>query len=61
MQAAGLIDPTIDPERTSAAFIAGIQGGVTVLRTTGSTAHLEATFDLLLDYLRTRSAGDLAR
>jgi AcrR family transcriptional regulator len=51
MQADGLIDPGIDPERASAAVIAGIQGGVAVLRSTGSTAHLEAAFDLMIDYL----------
>jgi AcrR family transcriptional regulator len=52
MQAAGLVRPALDAERTAAAFIAGIQGGVQVLRSTGSTRHLEATVDTLIDYLR---------
>jgi hypothetical protein len=52
MQESGLVGASINPERISAAFIAGIQGGVTVLRSTGSTAHLEATLDILMDYLR---------
>jgi AcrR family transcriptional regulator len=52
MQAAGEIRASLDADRTAAAFIAGIQGGVQVLRSTGSTAGLEATLDLLLDYLR---------
>ncbi|HXL95875.1 MAG TPA: TetR/AcrR family transcriptional regulator [Streptosporangiaceae bacterium] len=52
MQAAGLIRPGLDPGQVSAAFIAGIQGGVQVLRSTGSTRHLEATLDTLIDHLR---------
>jgi AcrR family transcriptional regulator len=52
MQAAGLVRPGLDPDRVSAAFIAGIQGGVQVLRSTGSTWHLEATLDALIDHLR---------
>ena len=52
MQAKGEIDPSINPRRTAAAFIAGIQGGVTVLRTTGRTEHLEAILRVLFDYLR---------
>jgi AcrR family transcriptional regulator len=52
MKERGLIGASIDPERTSAAFITGIQGGVTVLRSTGSTAHLEATLNLLMEYLQ---------
>lgn len=52
MQNNGFVDADLDPERTSAAFLAGIQGGVAVLRSTGSTAHLEAVFDLLIDHLR---------
>jgi AcrR family transcriptional regulator len=52
MQAAGLVRRELDPDRTAAAFVAGIQGGVQVLRSTGSTLHLEATLDALIDYLR---------
>jgi AcrR family transcriptional regulator len=52
MQAAGLVRPELDADRVSAAFIAGIQGGVQVLRSTGSTWHLEATLDTLVDHLR---------
>ncbi len=54
MQAGGLVRRSLDPDRTAAAFIAGIQGGVQVLRSTGSPATLEATLDLLLDHLRGR-------
>jgi AcrR family transcriptional regulator len=52
MQAAGLVRQGLDPGRVSAAFIAGIQGGVQVLRSTGSTWHLEAALDALIDHLR---------
>jgi AcrR family transcriptional regulator len=52
MQAAGLVRGGIDADRVAAAFVAGIQGGVSVLRATGTTAHLEATLDSLIDYLR---------
>ena len=52
MQAAGLVRQGLDPDRVSAAFIAGIQGGVQVLRSTGSTWHLEAALDALIDHLR---------
>jgi AcrR family transcriptional regulator len=52
MQAAGLVRQELDADRVSAAFIAGIQGGVQVLRSTGSTWHLEATLDALIDHLR---------
>jgi AcrR family transcriptional regulator len=52
MQATGLVRPAVDAERTAAAFIAGIQGGVQALRSTGSTVHLQAALDTLVDYLR---------
>lgn len=52
MQAAGRVRTTLDADRTAAAFVAGIQGGVQVLRSTGSVATLEATLDVLIDYLR---------
>jgi hypothetical protein len=43
---------SLDPERTSAAFVAGIQGGVQVLRSTGSVETLRSTLDLLIEYLQ---------
>jgi AcrR family transcriptional regulator len=52
MQSAGLVRAGVDAGRTAAAFIAGIQGGVQVLRTTGSIEHLEAALDTLIDHLR---------
>jgi AcrR family transcriptional regulator len=52
MQMAGMIRPGVDAGQVAAALIAGIQGGVQVLRSTGSTLHLEATLNLLIGHLR---------
>ncbi|MET9225873.1 TetR/AcrR family transcriptional regulator [Lentzea sp. NPDC003310] len=52
MQASGLVRASLDPDRVSAAFIAGVQGGVLVLLNTGSVTHLEAVLDTLIDHLR---------
>ena len=52
MQEDGLIDRDLDAGRHAAALIAGIQGGVQVLRSTGSSRHLEAALDLGIDRLR---------
>ncbi len=52
-QAAGEADPSLDPDRTAAAVIAAVQGGVTVLLSTGSAEHLEAGLNLCLDRLLT--------
>ncbi|GAF45381.1 MULTISPECIES: hypothetical protein [Rhodococcus] len=52
MRAAGEIRAGVDAPRTASAFIAGIQGGVQVLRSTGSVEDLEAVLDTLIDYLR---------
>ncbi|MCI2422970.1 TetR/AcrR family transcriptional regulator [Saccharopolyspora sp. K220] len=53
MRASGQITREIDPTRTAGALIAAIQGGVTILMSTGSAEHLESVLDLCLDYLRT--------
>nr|AHL24461.1 transcriptional regulator TetR family [Glycomyces sp. NRRL B-16210] len=50
-QAAGTADPGVDAERAAAALIAGVQGGVHVLRSTGDSGHLEAALDEFLDRL----------
>ena len=52
MRAAGEIRAGVDAPRTASAFIAGIQGGVQVLRSTGSVEDLEAVLDTLIGYLR---------
>jgi hypothetical protein len=52
MQADGLVDRDLDAGEHAAALIAGIQGGVQVLRSTGAGRHLEAALDLGIDRLR---------
>ena len=52
MQASGLVRPGLDADRVAAAFVAGIQGGVLVLMSTGGVTHLEATLDTLIAHLR---------
>jgi ABC-type phosphate transport system substrate-binding protein len=52
MQQHGQITTDLDAARTAAAIIAAIQGGVTILMSTGSSAHLEAALDTSLAYLR---------
>jgi AcrR family transcriptional regulator len=52
MQAAGEVAPDLDAERTAAAILAGIQGGVVMMMSTGDITPLEAALDLGLAYLR---------
>ncbi|EWC60794.1 Transcriptional regulator, TetR family [Actinokineospora spheciospongiae] len=53
MQGSGDISRDVDPDAVAGALIAAIQGGVVILLSTGSPAHLESVLDLCLDYLRT--------
>jgi len=52
MQADGAIAPGLDADREAAALLAGIQGGVLILMTTGDSAPLEAALDSGLARLR---------
>ncbi|WP_220502322.1 TetR/AcrR family transcriptional regulator [Microbispora sp. H10670] len=52
MRDAGEIGPDVDPDRTAAALLAGIQGGVLIQMSTGETTHLEAALDMGLAHLR---------
>jgi AcrR family transcriptional regulator len=54
MQGTGEIDAGLDADRAAAALVAGIQGGVLILMSTGSTAHLEAALDTGIAFLRGR-------
>ncbi|MFI8081658.1 TetR/AcrR family transcriptional regulator [Kitasatospora sp. NPDC086009] len=54
---AGETDPHLDPDREAAALLAGIQGGVLILLTTGATTHLEAALDVGIARLRGRTAA----
>jgi AcrR family transcriptional regulator len=51
LQSTGEADADLDAGKVAAALIAGIQGGVGMLMTTGSTHHVEAAIDLVLDRL----------
>lgn len=52
MQAAGEIDPGADADRLAAWLLAAVQGGVTLLLSTGRIDHLEAALDTSLGLLR---------
>lgn len=52
MQERGLVSVRLHPQRSAAAIIAGVQGGVVLLMTTGSSDHLRAALDASMVYLR---------
>jgi AcrR family transcriptional regulator len=52
MQAAGEVSGDLDAARTAAAILAGIQGGVVMMLSTGDLTPLEAALDLGIDHLR---------
>ena len=54
MQSIGEIAGTVDPVRASSALLAGVQGGVLMMLTTGQISHLEASLDMMLASLRSR-------
>ncbi|MDX6258041.1 MAG: hypothetical protein QOJ11_4375 [Frankiales bacterium] len=55
MQGRRKIGSGLDVEQTAAALLAGIQGGVMVMLTTGSLTHLEAALDVGIAQLRTHT------
>ena len=52
MQAAGEVTADLDAARTAAGILAGIQGGVVMMLSTGDLTPLEAALDLGIEYLR---------
>jgi len=52
MQRQGKISETVDSAKAAAALLAGIQGGVSVLLSTGDLGYLEAALDLGIAALR---------
>ncbi len=56
MQAAGEVALDLDADRTAAAMLAGIQGGVVMMMSTGDVTPLEAALDLGIGYLRRTGA-----
>ncbi|MFJ5529459.1 hypothetical protein [Streptomyces sp. NPDC093261] len=41
----GHLPGSVDPEKTAAALLAGLRGGVAILLSTGRSAHLRAALD----------------
>ncbi|MCD9141267.1 TetR/AcrR family transcriptional regulator [Streptomyces albireticuli] len=56
MQGSGEVVPGLDADREAAALLAGVQGGVMILMTTGGMEHLEAALDRGIAHLR--GSGD---
>ncbi|WP_435861011.1 TetR/AcrR family transcriptional regulator [Streptomyces morookaense] len=52
LQDNGLVSPALDADRTAAALLAGIQGGVAMLMSTGDSMYLKAALDSGIDHLR---------
>ncbi|NNC10301.1 TetR/AcrR family transcriptional regulator [Planctomonas sp. JC2975] len=52
LQAAGLVRAEVSADRTAAALVAGIQGGVGAMWVTGDTDHLESAIEVVFSYLR---------
>jgi AcrR family transcriptional regulator len=52
MQRRGKVSSKLDPDQVAAALLAGIQGGVVVMLSTGSLSHLEAALDVGISNLR---------
>jgi AcrR family transcriptional regulator len=61
MQGQGEIDPEFDAEQAAAALLAGIQGGVVIMLSTGRLTHLEATLDVGIQHLRESRPRDRHR
>ncbi|GAA1295749.1 TetR/AcrR family transcriptional regulator [Saccharothrix xinjiangensis] len=61
LQDNGLLDPAFDVDRAAPALLAAVQGGVSILLSTGSDEHLGAALDFHLAQLRaaavTRASG----
>ncbi|MGW1592790.1 TetR/AcrR family transcriptional regulator [Streptomyces sp. NPDC002343] len=55
VQDKGLASPRLDADRTAAALLAGIQGGVTIMMSTGDSTHLRAALDTGIEHLRSHT------
>jgi AcrR family transcriptional regulator len=52
MQRQGKVGAHVDSDQSAAALLAGIQGGVMIMLSTGSLTHLEAALDIAIGRLR---------
>ncbi|MGW3356890.1 TetR/AcrR family transcriptional regulator [Streptomyces bungoensis] len=57
LQVNGLVPPALDGDRMAAALLAGIQGGVAIMMSTGDSTHLKAALDTGIEHLR-MAAGE---
>jgi AcrR family transcriptional regulator len=55
LQSGGHLSTSLDVDETAAALLAGIQGGVTIMLSTGDSAHLRAAIDWGIMRLREAS------
>ncbi|WP_369260787.1 TetR/AcrR family transcriptional regulator [Streptomyces sp. R35] len=60
LQTNGLVSPALDVDRTAAALLAGIQGGVAIMMSTGDSSHLRAALDTGIEHLQ-GTAGEAVR
>ena len=58
LQSSGHLSTSVDVDETAAALLAGIQGGVTIMLSTGDSAHLRAAIDWGI--MRLREASPVA-
>ncbi|MEU0761230.1 TetR/AcrR family transcriptional regulator [Streptomyces microflavus] len=56
LRARELIPASVDVDRSAAALLAGVQGGVSIMMSTGSSAHLRAALDTGIEQLRSAKA-----
>ena len=56
LQRNGLLTTSLDVDEAAAALLAGIQGGVSIMLSTGDSTHLRATLDWWIARLRTTGA-----
>lgn len=56
LQERGLVTPLLDVGQEAAALLAGIQGGVSIMMSTGSSTHLKAAVDTGIAHLRATTA-----
>ncbi|MFE4369109.1 TetR/AcrR family transcriptional regulator [Streptomyces sp. NPDC056835] len=57
MQTAGCLPASFDVDRSAAALLAGIQGGVSIMLSTGRSTHLRAALDSGIGQLRMAGVG----
>ena len=57
LQSQGLVSADLDVERAAAALLAGLQGGVAILMSTGDSTHLKAAIDTGIEHLRASRAA----